>query len=88
MIFAHEHVASDLDRHGSFRILAQGQAWDSQEGRLLLDAAGIRDDHGRVAFQRERIQIVQRIPADRAPETVLFSPRLSRLKLASHGLAE
>src|SRR3954470_13982318 len=39
-----QRIGAVADGHGPFRVVTQGEAGDAQERRLLLDAAGVRED--------------------------------------------
>src|SRR2546429_5693895 len=49
-VCADDDVRSHLDCHGTLRVLTQGETGNSERGRLLLNAAGIREHETRAAI--------------------------------------
>src|SRR6266566_4984014 len=60
-IVTDQYVSSDLDSDWSFRVGARCQAWNAQVGSLLLDTAGVGDDHRGTTLQGEEFQVGNRI---------------------------
>src|SRR5213080_4669730 len=54
----HEGVPTVLDGLNPLRLVAQGDAWDAEEVRLLLHAAAVRDDLRGAHQERDEIQVV------------------------------
>src|SRR6266511_257081 len=82
-----ERVPAVLDRLDPLRLVPQGDARDAEEVRLLLDAAGIREDLRRPHQQRDEVEVVDRLDglyagAERFPQPerfqVLPRPRMDR----------
>src|SRR2546428_6136913 len=57
----HERVPSVLDGLDPLRLVAERDARDAEEIRLLLDAPAVRDDLRRAHQERDEIQIVDRL---------------------------
>ena len=49
------------DRDRTLRVRPDRQAGNAQDGGLLLDPAGVRDDHRRTADEREEVDVAQRV---------------------------
>src|SRR5712691_6047667 len=80
-----ERVPAVLDRLDPLRLVAERDAGDAEEVRLLLDAAGIREDLRRPHQERDEVEVVDRLDsldagAERVPEAerlqVLPRPRM------------
>ncbi len=60
-VAAHDLVPAGIDRNGTLRVFAQGDAGNFQDGGFLLDAAGIRQHNPRFAHELQEIEVAQRI---------------------------
>ncbi|HVE62586.1 MAG TPA: DUF4012 domain-containing protein [Mycobacteriales bacterium] len=58
---ADEAVRALRDRDGALCVVTYGQTRDAQDCRLLLHTPGISDDHARVRFQCDEVEISRRL---------------------------
>ena len=49
------------DRHRALGVVAQREAGDAEEGRLLLDPAGVGEHGARVGLEREEVEVADRV---------------------------
>src|SRR6266540_3812120 len=71
---ADQCVPAVFDRLDPLRLVTERDARDSEEVRLLLDAAGIREDLRRAHQQRDEVEVVDRFDrldagSERLPES-------------------
>jgi len=60
-IAADQHVRASRHGDGPFCIRAQGEAWNPEIRRLLLNASGVGEHHGRVFLQSQELDVPDRI---------------------------
>ena len=76
---AEQGVGAGADRHRPLGVVAQGEAGDAEEGRLLLDPPGVGEDGAGVGGQREEVEVAERLGEQQAGALLVADLRLHHL---------